>query len=49
MNIGLGTLLPILGILAGLGGKRGGGLGSLLPAGVNPETLETSDYQGDPT
>jgi hypothetical protein len=49
MNIGLGTLLPILGILAGIGGKRGAGLGSLLPAGVNPETLETSDYQGDPT
>ena len=25
MNIGLGTLLPIIGILAGLGGKKGGG------------------------
>ena len=49
MIIGLGTLLPILGILAGLGGKRGGGIGSLLPPGVNLETLETTDYQGDPT
>ena len=49
MNIGLGTLLPIIGILAGLGGKKGGGIGSLLPPGVNLETLETTDYQGDPT
>ena len=49
MNIGLGTLLPIIGILAGLGGKKGGGIGSLLPPGVNLETLETTDYKGDPT
>ena len=49
MNIGLGTLLPIIGLLAGLGGKKGGGIGSLLPPGVNLETLETTDYQGDPT
>ena len=30
--------------------KRGGkGLASLLPFGVNPQTMETTDYQGDPT
>ena len=29
--------------------KRGGkGLASLLPPGVNPQTMETTDYQGDP-
>ena len=29
--------------------KRGGkGLASLLPFGVNPQTMETTDYQGDP-
>ena len=29
--------------------KRGGkGLASLLPSGVNPQTMETTDYQGDP-
>ena len=28
--------------------KRGGkGLASLLPLGVNPQTMETTDYQGD--
>ena len=29
--------------------KRGGkGLASLLPPGVSPQTMETTDYQGDP-
>ena len=29
--------------------KRGGkGLASLLPSGVNPQTMEITDYQGDP-
>ena len=40
-GLGLGALLAFM-------GSRGQNKGSMLPPGVNPETLETTDYAGDP-
>ena len=45
--LGLGSLVSLLGLYSMMKGqKQGAGAG--LPPGVNLETLETTDYVGDP-